>query len=105
MSIIERIKPVFAKNYPLEVRDAIWNYCMSLINGWELNEANLENMCATPFTAGFVGTGGGGQIILLADALGVFKIANTETGAGGTSSVSTLSIDQVLDKIQTLLPF
>lgn len=105
MSIIERIIPVFEKNYPLETRDAIWNFCMSLIKGCEINEANLENMCATPLTAGFVGTGGGGKIILLAEALGLFKIANTETGAGGTASVNTLSIDQILDKIQTLLPF
>lgn len=105
MSIMERILPVFSKNYPLETRDAIWNYCMSLIKGWEINEANLENMCGTPLTAGFVGTGGGGQIILLAEALGVFTITNVETGAKGTASVSTLSIDQVLDKIQEVLPF
>lgn len=105
MSIMERILPIFSKNYPIETRDSIWNFCMSLIKGCELNESNLENMCATPLTAGFVGTGGGGQIILLAEALGLFKIANTETGAGGTASVNTMSIDHILDKIQTLLPF
>ena len=59
MSIIERILPVFSKNYPLETRDAIWNFCMALIKECELNEANLENMCPTPLIAGFVGTGGG----------------------------------------------
>ena len=82
MSILERILPIFSKNYPIETRDAIWNHCMSLINGWELNEANLENMCSTPLCAGFVGTGGGKEIVLLADALGTFKIANTETVPG-----------------------
>lgn len=105
MSIIDRILPVFRKNYPAESRDAIWNFCMSLATKVELNEANLENMCQTGLTAGFVGNGGGGQIVKLAEALGIFGIANTETGAGSTSTTSKMSIDELLDVIQTLLPF
>lgn len=105
MNIVDRIIPVFKKNCPGESRDAIWNYCMSLIEGCELNEANLENMCSTPLTAGFVGTGGRGQIVLLAEALGIFGIANKETGAYSTSTTSKYSLDELLDKIQALLPF
>lgn len=105
MSIMERILPVFSRNYPIESRDAIWNFCMSLIKGCELNETNLENMCATPLTAGFVGTGGGGQIVLLAEALGIFTIANLETGAASSSTASKMSLDQLLTAIQARLPF
>lgn len=105
MNIIDRILPVFRKNYPLEVRGDIWNYCMSLADSVELNESNLDNMCQTPLCAGFVGTGGGVEIIKLAEALGIFTVANVETGAPSTSTISKMSLDQVLDKVQTLLPF
>lgn len=105
MSIIDRILPIFKKNYPAETRGDIWNYCMSLAMQSELNEANLENMCMTNLTAGFVGNGGGGQIVKLAEALGIFGIANAESGAPSTSTRSTMSLDELMDAIQTLLPF
>jgi len=105
MSITERILPVFNKNYPIEERDAIWNHAMSLSMQSELNESNLENMFANSLTVGFSASGGGGQIVLLAEALGMFTITNTETWARGTASITTMSIDQILDKIQDVFPF
>ena len=40
--------------------------------------------------------------MLLAEALGIFGIANTEMGAWGTSSVSKMSIDQILDEFRSI---
>ena len=95
MNIIERILPVFQKNYPIEVRDGLWDYCMSLAIECELNEANLENMGATNLTVGFAGDGGELEIVRLAEALGVF----------GTPNTNNLPPDEILDTIQTVLPF
>jgi hypothetical protein len=105
MSIVERISPVFEKNYPLESRDGIWNFCMSLAVQCELTEANLENMCGNALTSGFVGDGGGKEIVWLAEALGIYAIGNPETGVPPEYTTGKMSIDELLDEIQVRLPF
>lgn len=90
MNLIERILSVFQKNYPIEERDTIWNNCMSMAKQTELNESNLENMCRNTLTSGFVGDGGKEEIVKLAQAL---QIPDQE------------NLDDVLDNIQSALPF
>lgn len=111
MTITERILPVFKKNYPLEVRDAVWNYCMSKAVQVPLNETNLENMCGTDLVTGFGGGGGKEEIINLAEALGISGISNPEADRAEKShvapktNVDTLTADEILDRIQSSLGF
>lgn len=111
MRIIERILPIFAKNYPRESRDVIWNYCMAQAMKSELNEANLENMCGTALVSGFGGGEGRRETVKLAEALGICGISNPENDAAHKrhitppSNVDSLTTDDILDKIQSVLPF
>lgn len=111
MNIINRIIPIFEKNYPLEVRDIVWNQCMDIAMKTELNEANLENMCSTSLVYGFGGEAGTKEIKKLAEALGVSGIGNPENDAfmgeyvPPPRNVDNLTADEMLDKIQTVLPF
>lgn len=111
MSIVDRILPVFKKNYPREVRDVIWNYCMEQAMMADLNEANLENMCGTALVSGFGGGGGQPELVRLAEALGVSGISNPENDAAhkrhvlSPTNVANLTSDEILDKIQTAIPF
>lgn len=111
MSIVERILPVFQRNYPREVRDVVWNYCMNMAMSVELNEFNLENMCQTALVSGFGGGGGHPEIVKLAEALGVCGITNPENDAAHKkhmpppANVDRLTPDEILDKIQGVLPF
>ena len=108
---MDRILPVFEKNYPLESRDAVWNNCMDVARTVELNEFNLENMASTPLVSGFGGKGGMVEIIRLAEALGVCGIGNPENDAfcgkriPPHSNLDGLNVDEMLDKIQAALPF
>lgn len=111
MTITERIIPVFKKNYPLEVRDDVWNYCMSKADQVPINETNLENMCGTDLVTGFGGGGGKEEIIKLAEALGISGISNPEADRVEKSHVSpktnvdTLTADEILDRIHGSLGF
>lgn len=111
MSIIDRILPVFAKNYPREVRDVIWNYCMNSAMQVPLTESNLENMCCTALVSGFGGGGGKEEIVKLAEALGVCGITNPENDRAHKRhmpppvNVDNLTPDDVLNRIQSALPF
>ena len=111
MSIMDRILPVFQRNYPRETRGVIWNYVMDRSMKAELTEANLENMCQTALVGGFGGGGGGVEIVKLAMALGVSGVPNPEMDAAHKTHVPSpvnvwgLNADQILDKIQAVLPF
>lgn len=111
MNIVERLKPIFEKNYSRETRDAVWNYCMERAVTVDLNEANLENMCGTALVTGFAGVNGHQEIIKLAEALGVCGISNPEADAAfakhvpPSTKVDGLTDDQILDQIQSQLPF
>jgi hypothetical protein len=111
MKTIERILPVLNKNYPLEKRDVVWNTCTALSIQVEMNEENLENMCSTHLVSGFGGHAGQKETIKLAQALGVCGISNPENDAYhgcnilSRANVANLTIDEILDKIQTRLPF
>jgi len=106
MSIIERILSVFQKNYPNETRDVIWNCIMAMSAKTELTESNLENMCQTPLVSGFGGGEGRGEIIKLAEALGISGISNPENShVPSATNVEGLNADQILDRIQAVLPF
>ncbi len=111
MNIMDRILPVFSINYPRETRDVVWNVCMESARRIELNEANLENMCGTDLVTGFGGGGGAQEIVKLAKALGVCGISNPENDAyHGVCvqphvNVEGLSPDEILDRIQSALPF
>lgn len=111
MSIVERIFPVFQRNYPNETRDVVWNYCMASAMKSELNEANLENMCQTPLVSGFGGGGGRVELVRLAEALGIAGLSNPENDAAhkkhmpSPANVDGLTPDAILDKIQAVLPF
>ena len=109
--IIQRLKPVLEKNYPLESRDIIWDACMANSIQIEMNEENLENMCGTLLVYGFGGGGGQKEIVKLAKALGIAGITNPENDAHlgyafmPKVNVNDLTSDEILDKIQTKLPF
>ena len=111
MSIMDRILPVFQTNYPRETRDVIWNYVMASSMKAELTEANLENMCQTALVGGFGGGGGKVELVKLAEALGVCGITNPENDAAHKRhvpppvNVDNLTPDEILDKIQAVLPF
>ena len=75
MNIIERILPILDKNYPLEIRDVIWNSCMTYSTQIKINEENLEKMCTTHLVSGFGGDGGQKELVKLAQALGVSGIS------------------------------
>lgn len=111
MSIVERILPVFQKNYPRETRDVIWNYCMERSMQTELTEANLENMCGTSLVTGFGGGGGKEEIVKLAEALGICGISNPENDAAHKchkpppTNVDNLTPDEILEAINVALPF
>lgn len=111
MTVLDRILPVFKKNYPSEVRDVIWNYCMDRASKVELTESNLDNMCQTDLVSGFGGCGGREEIIKLAEALGISGITNPENDAAHKrhvlplSSVENLDSDEILNRIQTKIPF
>lgn len=111
MNVLDRILPVFHRNYPGEHRDDVWNFCMSKASAVQLSEANLENMCGTDLVSGFGGGGGKEEIVRLAEALGVCGITNPETNAyygrytAPRCNVDGLSPDAVMDKIQTAFPF
>lgn len=110
-NILDRIIPLFQKNYNLEVRDIVWDTCMAQATKVELNESNLENMCSTDLVAGFGGSGGNEELVRLAEALGVCGISNPENDAyhkqriPPAANVDNLSPDEILDRIQTALPF
>lgn len=76
-----------------------------------LNEDNLENMCCTDLVSGFGGGGGLEEVVLMAQALGIFGIENPETNAFygchylPKSHVGTLTHDEMLDRIQQCFPF
>lgn len=109
--IIDRILPIFEKNYPLEVRDVVWNGCMNRAMETEMTETSLENMCNTSLVYGFYGAGGMKEIKKLAEALGVSGIGNPENDAhcgryvAPPCNVDNLTADEILDKIQAVLPF
>lgn len=111
MNIVSRILPVFRRNYPVEKRDVVWNACMNAASAVELNEANLENMCQTGLTTGFCGSGGRLEAIRLAESLGACGISNPENDAFNNqhvpapSNVDGLTMDEIMDRIQPLLPF
>lgn len=111
MSIIDRILPVFQRNYPREVRDVIWNYIMERSMKDKLTEANLENMCGTSIVSGFGGVGGRKELVRMAEALGVAGISNPENDAAYKRhvpppvNVESLTLDEILDRIQAVLPF
>ena len=109
--ILKRMLPIFKKNYPLEKRSIMWNACMHVAKKDKLNEANLENMSNTYLVSGFGGGGGMAQIKKLAEALGICGIQNPENNAyhgayfPPPSNVDDLSAEEILDKIQDVLPF
>lgn len=111
MITIDKIRSVFAKNYPREVRDAVWNNCMATAMKEELTEQNLENMCGTALVTGFGGGGGKEEVVNMAQALGIFGIENPESNAfygcryPPKDHMGDLTMDQVLDRIQDALPF
>lgn len=111
MITVERLKSIFEKNYPRENRDAVWNYCMERAVPVELSEANLENMCQTALVTGFVGVNGQKELVKLAEALGISGMSNPEADAAfakhvpSRTNVDGLTADQILDQIQTRLPF
>lgn len=111
MNILDRILPVYRRNYPREIRDVIWNYMMDQAAKVELNQSALDNMCNTPMTMGFVGVNGREEIVRLAEALGVSGITNPENDAAHKKHISPpinvdgLTPDQILDRIQARLPF
>jgi hypothetical protein len=110
MNLMDRILPVFERNYPLETRATVWERCMSDAMQVELTEANFENMCGTALVSGFGGGGGLAEIVKLAQALGVYGITNPENNAYHGREVPSpanadLTPDELLDRIQARLPF
>ena len=111
MNIIDRIIPVFKRNHSIEVRDVVWNACTEISKKVEVTEENLENMHGNALVTGFGGGGGKNEIIKLAEALGVSGITNPENNAWrgyyvpATVNVESITSDEILDRIQTKLPF
>jgi hypothetical protein len=111
MSIVERILPVFDRNYATEKRDVIWDMCMKDALKTVINEHNLENMCCTSLVSGFGGGGGVPEIVRMAEALGIAGVSNPENDAAyghhfpSPTNVEKLTTDEILDKIQAALPF
>lgn len=111
--LVEKILDVFYRNYPLETRDVVWDNCMDIAMKTELNRPNLENMCGTSLVCGFGFVGGSGkkEITKLAQALGICGVSNPENDAYygckvlPPANVEHLTTDEVLDAIQTKLPF
>jgi hypothetical protein len=109
--ITDRIIPVFKKNSAIEVRHLIWDACTKVSKTEELTEENLDNMCQTNLVTGFGGGGGTEEIVKLAEALGVSGITNPENNAyhgvevPSRTNVKSLTPDEILDKIQTKLPY
>lgn len=111
MTIVERILPVYNRNYPRETRDVIWNYMMDRALKVDLTEANLYNMGDNALSSGFCGAYGQKEIVKLAEALGVCGISNPENDAAykrhvpAPVNVEGMTSDEILDKIQGALPF
>lgn len=110
-NILDRIVPIFRKNYNVEVRDFVWNACMEKAIKVDLTEQNFENMCQTDLVQGYGGGGGGFELVRLAEAVGVAGIGNPENDAyhktrmPPMANVDGLTPDQILDRIQSVYPF
>lgn len=111
MNLIERLLPIFHRNFPWENRGIIWNQCMAQATQVPLTEANLDNMCQTALVSGFGGGGGKLELLKLAQALGVCGVSNPEADAAAKYHVDPpvnanhLTTDELLDRIQQQLPF
>lgn len=108
--LMGRILSVFRKNSLIEVRDSVWNQCVSISNQTTLTEENLKNMCQTHLVTGFGGGLGMKQVKAMAEALGICGISNPENNAyhgryvPPPCNVDDLSADDILDRIQTQFP-
>jgi hypothetical protein len=111
MNLLNRILSVLQKNDPLDARDVIWTWMRNQVGKIDLTEATLENMCQTDLVRGFCGVNGRVELVRLAEALGISGISNPENDAAfkrhvpSPVNVDGLPSDEILDRIQSALPF
>lgn len=112
-AIFDRILPILEKNYSLENRSPLWEWCMSHSKKVELTEENLENFGNNNLNWGFFGGTASDNpeklLIKFAKSLGILGIQNPENGdtvhPRVNLSLSNISIDEGMDMIQEKLPF
>lgn len=111
-AIVKRIQGIVFKNYAIESRDVVWEWCLSYSSKIEINRDNLENMAKNNLVWGFFGNLGSRKFdeIIHGLAKGVGACGIENPGDNGQrlfpkKNILNLTNSDILERIERKIGF